>query len=107
MDGCVQNPKDFEFSNKKWFNWASSVDAGKGSTSDNEDYGKRAGWLRVKVASSVLSPGKGEGDVPDCPEDFDPKEPCEGDPKSTYCMYEDDLYYCDNGGWVLYGGGDK
>ena len=56
MDGCVQKPKDFEFSNKKWFNWASSVDAGKGSTSDNEDYGKRAGWLRVKVASSVLSP---------------------------------------------------
>ena len=51
--------------------------------------------------------GKGEGDVPDCPEDFDPKEPCEGDPKSTYCMYEDDLYYCENGGWVLYGGGDK
>lgn len=36
MDGCVQKPKDFEFSNKKWFNWASSVDAGKGSTSDNE-----------------------------------------------------------------------
>ena len=56
MDGCVQKPKDFEFSNKKWFNWASSVDAGKGSTSDNKDYGNRAGWLRVKVASSVLTP---------------------------------------------------
>ena len=59
MDGCVQKPKDFEFSNKKWFNWASSVDAGKGSTSDNKDYGNRAGWLRVKVASSVLTPGGG------------------------------------------------
>ena len=56
MDGCVQKPKDFEFSNKKWFNWASSVDAGKGSTSDNKDYGNRARWLTVKVASSVLSP---------------------------------------------------
>ena len=51
---------------------------------------------------------KGDGgndDVPDCPEGFDPSESCDGDPTSTACMYGDDLYYCDNGKWVIYSSG--
>jgi len=44
----------------------------------------------------------GGKNAPDCDKDFDPSEPCEGDPKSTACMFGDDLYYCDAGKWVIY-----
>ena len=46
--------------------------------------------------------GDGNSDVPDCPDGFDPTETCTGDPKSSACMFEGDLYYCLDGKWVIY-----
>ena len=44
----------------------------------------------------------GDKGVPDCPDDFDPKQPCTGDPKSSACIFDNKLYYCDGEKWVVY-----
>ena len=41
-----------------------------------------------------------EADIEDCADDFNPEEPCEGDWTTTMCMYDDLLWWCDNGVWV-------
>ena len=36
----------------------------------------------------------------DCAEDFDPTLPCEGGPEQTVCIYEDTVWWCQDGVWM-------
>ena len=42
----------------------------------------------------------GSSDVPDCDENFDPEQPCEGDWTSTLCFYEGLMWWCEGGVWL-------
>jgi hypothetical protein len=39
-------------------------------------------------------------DIEDCPDDFDPTEPCEGDWKTTMCTQDGLLWWCEDGAWM-------
>ena len=39
-------------------------------------------------------------DYSDCPEDFDPQEPCEGSWETTICMYDGLIWWCEDGVWL-------
>lgn len=39
------------------------------------------------------------GDIPDCPEDFDKDEPCEGSWEETLCLEDGLLWWCEDGTW--------
>jgi len=41
-----------------------------------------------------------DSEIEDCPDDFDSTEPCEGDWKTTMCMHDDLLWWCEDGVWL-------
>ena len=41
-----------------------------------------------------------DGSYDDCESDFDPDEPCEGTWVETICMYDDLIWWCQEGVWM-------
>jgi len=42
----------------------------------------------------------GDSGIEDCPDDFDPTEPCEGDWTTTMCIHDDLIWWCEDGAWM-------
>ena len=42
----------------------------------------------------------GDWGFSDCAEDFDPALPCDGAPEQTICVYEDTIWWCQDGVWM-------
>ena len=41
-----------------------------------------------------------DGEYKDCDDDFDPNAPCEGDYTTTTCVYDDMIWWCQDGVWL-------
>ena len=61
-----------------------------------------AAWWEIDVEDSADDSGDkpDDSEIEDCPDDFDSTEPCEGDWKTTMCMHDDLLWWCEDGVWL-------
>ena len=70
-----------------WYNADEGNDSSSDSDSDTE-------------SSDDKPEDTGFSMVDDCADGFDPTAPCEGSWEDTICMYDDLIWWCEDGVWI-------
>ena len=93
-----ESTENTESTSPDWWESETSDTAADNNQENNEETTEDEEW--GDTAEKPDDTGVNSDDYPECGEDFDPDEPCEGDWSTTICVDNGLFWWCENGVWL-------